>query len=399
MRSFQLLILVLFLGVYLIITLGSICSLRNILKSKSKNKLALLISLLTGVLLLCFIYLYIWPVSVREIKDYSVHLIFNAILSVDVMFKIPLTLSFLSGFLVSSKSREVMNYVGLIFSVANCCSVIYGNLLGRNELIVKKLNLEISELPENFDNIKIVQFSDTHLGNFIHSKKMVRKVGEEIEKVNPDIVLFTGDLINNFASELDGWDDVFYKITKHRICLSILGNHDYGNYSEWNSEAEKAGNFEKIIAAQNKLGFIMLNNENYKLKSGTDSIYFIGVENWGHPPFPQYANLEKALTGIPESAFKVVLSHDPAHWDEVIKNKNDIALTLSGHTHGLQWGIIKAGIPFSLSYFFRKNWGGLYVHNNSRLYVNSGIGTVGLLWRINMPAELTVLTLKRIKVD
>ncbi|MBK6284947.1 MAG: hypothetical protein IPF54_21980 [Draconibacterium sp.] len=143
----------------------------------------------------------------------------------------------------------------------------------------------------------------------------------------------------------------------------------------------------------------MLNNEHAKLNSKTDSIYIVGVENWGHPPFPQYANVEKALAGVPKNAFKILLTHDPAHWDEVIKYTGDIALTLSGHTHGLQWGIMRAGITFSLGYLARHNWGGLYKFNDSFLYVNTGLGTVGIPWRINMPAEITVFTLKRVEVD
>jgi hypothetical protein len=259
--------------------------------------------------------------------------------------------------------------------------------------------LEFANLPLNYDGLKILQISDTHLGGFMGSKKLLKKVILTTEEINPDIILFTGDLVNNFSTELNGWDVIFKEFTKNRESYSILGNHDYGNYSNWKNDSLKTDNFNKIVASHETFGFRLLNNKHVKLNSGTDSLFIIGVENWGHPPFPQYANLDSAMNGIPENSFKILLSHDPAHWDEVVKKRDDIDLTLSGHTHGFQWGIKRAGITFSLSYFVRINWGGLYKYNNSFLYVNSGLGTVGIPWRINMPGELTVITLKRIKID
>jgi hypothetical protein len=213
------------------------------------------------------------------------------------------------------------------------------------------------------------------------------------------MVLFTGDLVNNLANETKDWETVFRPITSGRESFSILGNHDYGNYSVWDDNQMKVQNFKEIVDAHQRLGFKILNNQNAKIIRGNDSIYIAGVENWGHPPFPQYANLEQALEGIPSNSFTILLSHDPAHWDEVIKKRNDIRLTLSGHTHGMQWGISRAGFRFSLSYFTRQNWGGLYKFENNYLYVNSGLGMVAIPWRINMPAEITVIELQRIKVD
>ncbi|GAB1452371.1 hypothetical protein MASR2M47_24270 [Draconibacterium sp.] len=225
------------------------------------------------------------------------------------------------------------------------------------------------------------------------------KVQSETNKIDPDIILFTGDLVNNFSNELIGWDSIFKGITQNRDCFSILGNHDYGNYTTWKSEAEKIENFNQIVSGNKTFGFRLLNNEHVKLKTKTDSIYIVGVENWGHPPFPQYANIEKAVAGIPKDAFKILMTHDPAHWDEVIKYRGDFGFTISGHTHGMQWGIMRAGITFSLIYFTRQKWGGLYKFNDSYLYVNTGLGTVGIPWRINMPAEITVFTLKRVEID
>ena len=399
MRSFQLIFIVLFLLFYLFISYGTIKSIKKITAPSKRMLVTRLLIIISVLIFGSFVLLYIWPLNTSNLKDYTLHLIFNAILSVDFAFKITVALSYIAGILFSGKQKPVIYTIGLILSIAVSISVIYGSLFGTKELVVNKTELEFTDLPKNYDGFKILQISDTHLGNFLKSKSLLGKVQKEAKIINPDIIIFTGDLVNNFASELEGYNDIFNEITSNKQSFSILGNHDYGNYSNWTSEASKIENFNKIEEAHNNFGFRLLNNEHIILKSNTDSIYIIGVENWGHPPFPQYANLEKAMEGIPENSFKILLSHDPAHWEEVIKNRGDIELTLSGHTHGFQWGIKKAGITFSLSYVSRKNWGGLYKYANSQLYVNTGLGTIGVPWRINMPAEMTVLTLKRIEID
>jgi len=399
MRTFQLLFIVIFLIFYSVISFGANKSLVRIVSPIYRRKVFWINLIISASVITGFVLLYIWPLTTRNLKEYSVHLIFNAILSIDFVFKISLTLSYLIGFFFRSKWKPVIYYMGFILSVGISSSVIYGTLFGRKDLTVNRVNLEFTNLPVNYDGLKILQISDTHLGGFMGSKLLLNKVILSTEEINPDIILFTGDLVNNFSTELDGWDAIFKEITKNRESYSILGNHDYGNYSNWKNDSLKTENSNNIVNSHKTFGFRLLNNEHVKLKSGTDSLYIIGVENWGHPPFPQYANLDSAMNGIPEKSFKILLSHDPAHWDEVIKKRDDIDLTLSGHTHGFQWGIKKAGITFSLSYFVRNNWGGLYKYKNSFLYVNSGLGTVGIPWRINMPGELTVITLKRVEID
>jgi hypothetical protein len=272
-------------------------------------------------------------------------------------------------------------------------------LFGKNEIVINQIELKFQHLPKSFDGYKMVQISDIHLGSFIHSKKLMEKVSNEINRINPPIILFTGDLVNNFSNEINSWEEIFKTINIGRISYSILGNHDYGNYSSWDSEELKEENFERIVSAHQQFGFNLLRNQNAPLVIENDTIYIIGVENWGHPPFPQYAELEKAMTGIPKKSFKILLTHDPAHWESVIKEQKDIDLSLSGHTHGLQWGIKKAGILFSPSYLIRKNWAGLYKSGNAQLYVNTGLGMVGIPWRINMPGEITVIQLKRVEID
>ncbi len=391
--------MVIFLIIYSLISLGALNSLLSITSFANKKKVRWSILISSALILICFVLLYIWPLTTRNTKDYTFHLIFNAILSVDFVFKVPLALSFLFGRFFNQKCKPIIYIIGLVLSLGVSSSVIYGFVVSARSLVIKNVELEFPNLPQNYDGLKLMQISDIHLGNFLHSEKLLMKVQSETKKINPDIILFTGDLVNNFSNELVGWDKIFKRITQSKECFSILGNHDYGNYTSWKSEAEKSKNFNQIVSGNETFGFRLLNNEHVKLKSKTDSIYIVGVENWGHPPFPQYANIEKAMAGIPSTAFKILMTHDPAHWQEVIKYRGDIGLTLSGHTHGMQWGIIRAGMSFSLSYLTRHNWGGLYKFNDSYLYVNTGLGTVGIPYRINMPAEITVLTLKRVKVN
>lgn len=379
--------------------MGTIKSLIGVANPTKRGILQKTVLIVSSIILVGFIALYIWPLTTRNTNEYSIHLIFNIILSIDFIFKIPTSVAYLTGLFFSKKNKPVIYYIGILLSIGLSSSVIYGALHGTKELVINRIELRFQNLPVGFDGHQILQISDIHLGNFLNSKKLMNKVKDETVKINPDVVLFTGDMVNNFSSELDGWDEIFKAIAKNRISFSILGNHDYGDYTNWESDKSKTENFNQIVSAHNSFGLRLLNNEHEKLKSGSDSLFIIGVENWGHPPFPQYANLDTAMKGIPLESFKILLSHDPAHWDEIVKFNDNIALTLSGHTHGLQWGIKKAGITFSLSYLTRKNWGGLYEFENSKLYVNTGLGTVGLPWRINMPAEMTIITLKRMEID
>lgn len=400
MRSFQLMFWILLIVFYILITLGTGQVLVQLTKSKLKFRIKLSIALVTIGLIVSMVLLYIWPGDIRTTKNYSLFYYFNGILLLDFIFKIPLSFFYIISKLFSIKNRQiVIGWIGLIIAGCLSMTMLYGILFGRNDISIKKVKIEFSNLPKQFDEYKIIHISDIHLGSFIHSKQLMKNVQSEIQNINPDLILFTGDLVNNFSYELDGWETIFNEINKPERSFSILGNHDYGNYSNWECESDKIDNFNTLTESHIKLGFQLLRNKNTVVSEGADSIFIIGVENWGHPPFPQYANLEQALSGVPENAFKILLTHDPAHWESQIDEKKNIELTLSGHSHGLQLGIIKAGIPFSFSYLTRKNWGGLYKSDSTYLYVNTGLGTVGIPWRIDMPAEITVINLKRVEVD
>lgn len=399
MRAFPIFFLILFILFYIAISLGANRALSKIASTSKRNRIKQIVLSLSILSILAFIYLYVWPYSARNTKNYTLNLLYNAFLSIDFIFKIPLSLSIILGTLFKDTRKPVVYFIGFITSICLSSSVFYGTLFGERELTLDKVDLKVGDLPPSFDGFKILQFSDTHLGSFVISDKVMKKAEKKVKELNPSVLMFTGDLVNNFANEADGWDNIFKAINGSKKSFAILGNHDYSNYSNWKSDSLKRINFDEIVEAHHGFDFILLRNENYKLKLGNDSIFIVGVENWGHPPFPQYANLDKAMHGIPEQSFKILLTHDPAHWESIIKERQDINLTLSGHTHGMQWGIKKAGITFSPAYFVRKNWGGLYHFGKSVLYVNTGLGMVGVPWRINMPGELTLITLERVEVD
>jgi predicted MPP superfamily phosphohydrolase len=389
-------------GVFYVFTsIGTIFAIELLVNSKFKKLLQKIVIGLTSIILVSLILIYIWPGNIRTAENYFLFYLLNGILSVDLFFRIPLSFFYLlSMFFYRNKNRQkIISLIGFIISVCFGFTILYGITFGKTDLQINRVELRYKNLPAGFNNYQIVHISDVHLGSFNNSQKLLKKVQRKIEEINPDLILFTGDLVNNYASELNGWKPVFDAINKGRNSFSVLGNHDYGNYSDWQNQIKKRENLLAITNAHREFGFRLLRNENILVKNANDSIYIVGVENWGHPPFPQYANLQKALAGVPQNAFKILLTHDPAHWEAQVVGKEQIELTLSGHTHGFQIGILKAGIPFSFALLSRKNWGGLYNYNDIYLYVNTGLGMVGLPWRINMPPEITIITLKRIEID
>ena len=213
-------------------------------------------------------------------------------------------------------------------------------------------------------------------------------------ELNPDVIFFTGDLVNNYADETDGWLPLLSSLSAQMGTYSILGNHDYGLYREWPSEEAYAQNMTKLKQVQAEVGFRLLMNEQVPLERGGDRISLIGVENWGRPPFPQYGDLKMAMKGA-DAQFKVLLSHDPDHWNEHVLGKEDIDLTLSGHTHGMQFGVNLGNRKWSPVSQRYPRWGGLYQEGNQYLYVNTGFGFIGFPGRVGMPPEITLLELRR----
>jgi len=217
-----------------------------------------------------------------------------------------------------------------------------------------------------------------------------------INEQNPDVIFFTGDMVNNIAAELDGWEDTLSKLKARHGVFSVLGNHDYGEYFRWQKEEDKLNNIESLKNRQKNMGFKLLLNNSKIIEKNSEQIAIVGVENWGNPPFPQYGSLEKALEKVQNVPFKLLLSHDPTHFDMQVAGKEDIAITFSGHTHGMQFAINFGGIKWSPVKWKYPKWRGLYQHKNEEqyLYVNIGLGYIGFPGRVGTDPEITVVELK-----
>lgn len=270
---------------------------------------------------------------------------------------------------------------------------IDGIIFGKYRHTVRKVKLRFKNLPESFKGYKIVQISDVHSGSFFNPQKLQKAI-DLINEQDADVVLFTGDMVNNYADEFKPFIPLFKSIKAKDGKFSILGNHDYGDYGAWNSREEKAQNIPTLKNYQAEAGFKLLRNENIALEKNGEKIYLLGVEHWGIKPFPQYGDLDKALKGVPEDAIKVLMSHDPTHFDEVVKkHKTNVHLTLSGHTHGMQFGLDLKNIKWSPVKFKYKKWADLYESEGKYLYVNRGFGVIAYPGRVGINPEITVIEL------
>lgn len=302
---------------------------------------------------------------------------------------------FVFGSIYFFTKNEVFFYIGMILSSLLFLAILIGIIWGRWNWKIHRVNLAFDNLPAAFDGVKIVQISDIHVGSFFNNHKKVEKAIQKINHLDADYVVFTGDLVNNTAAEMNGWVPVFSKINAQKGKYSILGNHDYGDYVKWSDDAMKKENLSQLIEIHRAIGFTPLLNQSHELGAG---FWLLGVENWGKPPFRQSGKLTETLAPIPNDAFKLLLSHDPSHFDEQVIQTN-IDLTLSGHTHGMQFGIERFGIKWSPVSFKYKKWAGLYQVGKQFLYVNRGFGYLGFPGRVGIYPEITeiVLTKKSVR--
>lgn len=291
-------------------------------------------------------------------------------------------------------SLIVIAGVGLFSGFLPFLVILYGILKTIYRFKVYHQKIFSSLLPTAFDGVRIVQLSDLHLGSFNFNYKKVAATIDEINALAPDYIFITGDVVNNYAWELRGWDNVFNRLEAREGKFAVLGNHDYGDYSEWKSEEDKENNSQKIKEFFKKINFTLLMNEAVLISKENEEIAIVGVENWGKPPFKQYGNLKKAMAGIDAVSYKILLSHDPTHWAEKVKEKADIVLTLSGHTHGMQVAFQYKNLQWSPIKYKYKHWAGLYQHKNQYLYVNRGFGWLGFPGRIGVRPEITLIELK-----
>ena len=352
----------------------------------------------TSVLL----YSFANPEVIRQAKNYTYFYLVISVTFLNLFPKLIFTLLTLFSFLprwIGSKQLQLKVLAGsFIIGFGFLVVITYGILQGKYDLKVEKKDLYFNNWPMQLDGFKIVQLSDIHIGSFGNNTKMMERTVQMVAQLDPDLLLFTGDLVNNFSDELKGFEPYLKQLTGRYGKYAIQGNHDYGDYSSWPDSTSKRENLQQILSGLTDAGFKVLLNTWDHIPVKDTSFSLIGVENWGHPPFPQYADLDGAMKDVPPHSFKILMSHDPAHWEAVVVPQTDIPLTLSGHTHGAQFGIKIAGIEFSPIYLVQKNWGGLYQLGDQSLYVNRGLGTIGFPGRIEMPPEITVLTLYRTKI-
>lgn len=259
---------------------------------------------------------------------------------------------------------------------------------------VHKVRLSLKGMPDAFRGLKIVQISDIHTGSFYSLSRMEEAV-EEIAAQNPDIVVFSGDLVNNRTDESYPYIDVLSQIKAPMGVYSTLGNHDYGDYEPWATQEDKQANFQEMLDVHKKLGWQLLMNENRIFERNGEKIALLGIENWGaNLRFPKYGKMNEAYAGTEAIPVKILISHDPSHWEaEVLKEYPDISLMMAGHTHGFQFGVEIPGIKWSPSQWVYKQWGGLYNDGDRYLYVNRGLGCIGYMGRVGIRPEITVFEL------
>jgi len=292
--------------------------------------------------------------------------------------------------------RRFLSAIAMGIAAVPFSALLYGMVKGKYNFRVLKYNLEFDDLPASFDGYRITQISDVHSGSFDNRKKIEYAI-ELINRQNSDLLLFTGDMVNNKAEEMLPWKNLFSTLHAKDGKYSVLGNHDYGDYVEWETEELKRKNLEELKALQREMGFDLLLNESRYLGKGTDKIALVGVENWGRGGFKKAGDLQKASAGIDKDDFKILMSHDPSHWEDVVITDDTLyELTLSGHTHGMQFGIeIPGWIKWSPIKWRYKYWAGIYEESGRRINVNRGFGFLGYPGRVGIWPEITVITLKK----
>ena len=286
-----------------------------------------------------------------------------------------------------------ISQLGLALATIPFGGVLYGITQGRRNFRVERHTIKSSKLPAAFDRLRIVQISDMHLGSFPLSTDIVQRGIDVINAESPDLILFTGDMVNDYSEEAEPWLDKLKGLEARMGKYSILGNHDYSDYASWPNARDKAANLERLKGHHRTLGFRLLLDEHVPIEKDGERFTLIGVQNWGSR-FQQYGDLKKAVAGTDRSQFRLLMSHDPSHWEAQVWNEG-IDLTLSGHTHGAQFGITVAGQTYSPAQWVYKHWAGMYTHEGMSLHVNRGFGFIGFPGRVGMPPEITVIELQR----
>jgi len=311
-----------------------------------------------------------------------------------IIFIIIISTLYFSNYVFSEKeSLFVIPVIGLLAGFLPFFVIIYAIFKALYRFKMHHLHIKMKHLPPSFNKLRIIHISDLHLGSFNFRYHILDRAVSLINHHKPDFIFFTGDLVNNFAWELKGWAEVMGKMKAKQGKFAVLGNHDYGDYSSWETTDLKKSNFESIKYFYKKIGFILLLNEASIIRKNQDEIAIIGVENWGNPPFKKYGDLKKSMEHTNHIPCKILLSHDPTHWAEEVVHQTDIALTLSGHTHGMQAGVNLKNKQWSPIKYKYKHWAGLHKEGHQYLNVNRGLGWLGFPGRLGMRPEITCIDL------
>nr|WP_293837705.1 metallophosphoesterase [uncultured Arsenicibacter sp.] len=291
---------------------------------------------------------------------------------------------------------EFLMKTALIASAVPLVGFSYGIISGAHDYRIRRIKLALKDLPSGFEGMKIAQLSDIHSGSFFN-KTAVKGGVEMLLREKPDMVFFTGDLVNNTADEVQDYINIFDKVKAPMGVYSTLGNHDYGDYVEWGSLQAKQQNLNNLVAAHRQLGWNLMLDENRIIEQNGDKIALIGIQNWGAGArWPKYGDLAKAYKGTEDYPVKLLLSHDPSHWDAQVRPKfPDIDAMFAGHTHGMQFGVEVGDIKWSPSQYVYKQWAGLYKEGDQQLYVNRGYGYLGYPGRIGILPEITIFELTK----
>lgn len=360
--------------------------------------------------LLFFYFLYYWNTSFSGVWDndrqfyfglFLSWLVFISIMGIYVLIELIVRLLCIP-FRIKKENkipsrRRFISLIGMGIASIPFMGMLYGMFKGKYDFRVIKYTLFFDNLPEIFDGYRIIHISDIHSGSFDNPEKVQYGI-DMINAQEGDAIFFTGDLVNNKATEMDEWINHFKQLKAKDGIYSVLGNHDYGDYVQWNTQEEKEKNLEDLKKIHHNIGFYLLNNESVYISRNGYRLAVIGVENWGRD-FIKRGDLDEAIKGVPENDFKILLSHDPTYFEyKVIDYPVYIPLTLSGHTHGMQFGIeIPGFIKWSPASWKYKYWGGIYKVKNKFINVNRGFGYLAFPGRVGMPPEISVIELKKKK--
>lgn len=395
-----------------IIVLGEIYTSHLLYKFTRKKSVVLAYLLLLATIIISVLFYYKGLDQSKGQTAESMHImalllfflmpktVFSIILFLEDLFRFSrwTTHRFLWKKKIENKRSVFLMRTVLALSAFTAITILYGIFIGKYNYQVRTETIAYADLPQSFDGIKILQLSDLHVGSWDNRDAVERGIAA-INAQEYDLLVFTGDFVNTLATESDPWIDLLQTIKTPKYGkYAILGNHDYGEYVKWESEREKERNFEDIKNNIRKSGFQLLLNEHIPIVENRDTIYLLGVENWGKN-FKKAGDLKRTSEGVPEHSFKIVLTHDPTHWDaEIVGHRQQYQLTLSGHTHGMQFGIrIPQVLEWSPASWIYPQWGGLYQKKNQYIYVNRGFGFHAYSGRIGIMPEITILELKKMK--